>query len=202
MKVNLLAITNNAIDLMSDACGICVGKYGEEVSLGKIIKVLRRGHLSIAEHVNLTFHIEDVSRVLMAQLTRHRHASFSIESQRSVDPSDVVVPISIKRNSEAYSIFINTYSSLKENQDKLLKLGIPREDVRYLSPEGSVTNIMLTCNLRALIEISKLRLCNRAQDEIRFLFELIQGLVCQQLGDWINEFLAPDCVHCTNPCRR
>lgn len=49
-----------------------------------IRKVLKMGHNSVMEHISFTFLIEGVSRTLLAQLTRHRIASFSVQSQRYV----------------------------------------------------------------------------------------------------------------------
>ena len=45
-------------------------------------RVMAMGHESVLEHASFTFLVEGVSRVLLAQLTRHRIASFSVQSQR------------------------------------------------------------------------------------------------------------------------
>ena len=47
-------------------------------------RLLNMGHESVLEHASFTFGVEGVSRVLLAQLTRHRLASFSVQSQRYV----------------------------------------------------------------------------------------------------------------------
>ena len=44
-----------------------------------IAGVMARGHLSVTEHASFTFAVEGVSRALLAQLTRHRIASFSVD---------------------------------------------------------------------------------------------------------------------------
>ena len=49
-----------------------------------ISRLMNMGHESVLEHVSFTFGVEGVSRVLLAQLTRHRIASFSVQSQRYV----------------------------------------------------------------------------------------------------------------------
>ena len=43
-------------------------------------KIMGMGHESVLEHASFTFGVEGVSRVLLAQLTRHRIASFSVQS--------------------------------------------------------------------------------------------------------------------------
>jgi len=64
-----------------------------------IEKQLSRGHFGPFEHVSISFSIKGVSRSLMAQLTRHRHMTFDIQSQRYVDFSDkdAVLPLSLLR---------------------------------------------------------------------------------------------------------
>lgn len=47
-------------------------------------KIMGMGHESVLEHASFTFGVEGVSRVLLAQITRHRLASFSVQSQRYV----------------------------------------------------------------------------------------------------------------------
>ena len=56
------------------------------------------GHASPIEHASFTFGIEGVSRTLLAQITRHRIASFSVQSQRYVRLDDFryVVPPEIE----------------------------------------------------------------------------------------------------------
>lgn len=204
MEVRLLNPDDKLVFNMSLACDTCVSKNpkGSE-DLQKVIRVLRAGHLSIAEHINLSFEIKGVSRVLMAQLTRHRHASFSIQSQRSVFPEGIVVPDSIKESQAAMSIFMQTYEALVNTQQLLAQMGIPKEDARYLSPEGSKTNIMLSGNLRAFIEMSQKRLCLQAQKEIRDLFIEIRKILVKTYGPWLKEFLSPPCDRCKDmrPCQ-
>lgn len=56
------------------------------------------GHFSPTEHASFTFSIEGVSRSFLAQITRHRIASFSVRSQRYVseDSFNYVVPPAIE----------------------------------------------------------------------------------------------------------
>jgi thymidylate synthase (FAD) len=59
------------------------GKGGTEAD--RLIRhIINSGHTSTMEHINFTFAIEGVSRSLLAQLTRHRHFSYSVQSQRYV----------------------------------------------------------------------------------------------------------------------
>ena len=211
MEVKLIAITPNPIDVMWTAARTCYSaegpiemwdnRYGEvedgydhseeycnqctEKHWELVKKVLESGHESVAEHVYFTFAIQDVSRVLLAQLTRHRAGIvFSVQSQRYVDYSDKflasAIPDSIVNNKEATDIYMNVLEKSKEAYDKLIDLKIPAEDSRYALPNATCTNITMSVNLRELIHICNLRLCTRAQEEIRELFEMIKSVVSTQ----------------------
>ena len=93
MKVRLIAYTPDPERLIAGAAkncysstdvdGIFEGLTDEKVTsfLGMLTEI---GHESPIEHVSFSFAIEGVSRSLLAQITRHRIASFSVQSQRYV----------------------------------------------------------------------------------------------------------------------
>jgi thymidylate synthase (FAD) len=56
-----------------------------------------------------------------------------------------------------------------EHYNKLLELDIPAEDARYVLPNATCTNIMVTMNARSLHNFFELRCCLHAQWEIRML---------------------------------
>jgi thymidylate synthase (FAD) len=78
----------------------------------------------------------------------------------------------------------------------LLENGVKKEDARAILPNATCTNLVMTCNLRELIHICNLRLCKRAQTEIRELTDLMRKEVIRQLP-FMKEFLVPNCKHCT-----
>jgi thymidylate synthase (FAD) len=53
--------------------------------------------------------------------------------------------------------------------NKLLDMGIPAEDSRFILPNATCTNIMVTMNARSLLNFFELRCCQHAQWEIRNL---------------------------------
>ena len=65
------------------------------------------GHESPVEHVTFTFGIEGVSRSFLAQITRHRIASFSVQSQRYVKMNNFqfVTPPAIAEDEEASALY-------------------------------------------------------------------------------------------------
>ncbi|MDO5379005.1 MAG: FAD-dependent thymidylate synthase [Clostridia bacterium] len=141
-------------------------------------RVMARGHLSVTEHASFTFAVEGVSRALLAQLTRHRIASFSVQSQRYVsmaDGFDYVIPPSIEALGEdAAREFAHQMDTMHawyiRWQEKLGGAGEnANQDARFVLPNAAATRLVLTMNARELMHFFELRCCNRAQWEIREL---------------------------------
>ena len=100
MYVELVQATPNPIKLITD-CAVYVMEKKKQKYPDKLFKHLfENGHHSTFEHAVFTFKIEDISRTCLAQLTRHRHASFSVRSQRYCDESEAefITPPSIENN--------------------------------------------------------------------------------------------------------
>ncbi len=91
MKVSLIAFTPNAEKVCEDAAAVCTRSYDGKRALQH---ALASGHESVLEHAVFTFRVEGLSRAALAQITRHRLASFSVESQRYVELGnpDFVIP--------------------------------------------------------------------------------------------------------------
>jgi thymidylate synthase (FAD) len=132
-------------------------------------QVMKLGHTSVVEHASFTFAISDVSRALTHQLVRHRIASYSQQSQRYVNLTEpsYVIPPSIMKNKKMRKAYDDTMQLIWEQYNKLLKLGIPAEDSRYVLPNATCTNLMVTMNARSLLNFFELRCCLHAQWEIR-----------------------------------
>ncbi|MBR3874677.1 MAG: FAD-dependent thymidylate synthase [Clostridia bacterium] len=139
-------------------------------------KIMSMGHESVLEHVSFTFLIEGVSRVLLAQLTRHRIASFSVQSQRYVSYADgfgYIIPPAIRdlgpgavAEYEAQMAQMQSWYELW--QQKLGAAGEKsNEDARFVLPNACETRILMTMNARELRHFFALRMCSRAQWEIR-----------------------------------
>lgn len=173
MQVKLIRCTAAPEELCGEAAALCTGYEGNPVNALK--GALRRGHESVAEHAAFTFRIEGVSRALLAQLTRHRIASFSVQSQRYVDMDDmsVVVPPSIEFDKVLY----DEYRELMERVNSFYRWavlrGVPKEDARYVTPQAACTKLIMTMNARELMHLFELRTCNRAQWEIRRMADLM-----------------------------
>lgn len=169
MNVTLIRYTPEPDKLCGEAAAICTGYTGDP--LKALRGALESGHESVAEHACFTFRIEDVSRVLLAQLTRHRLASFSVQSQRHCGISyNMAMPESVRNaSSHVYDAFLDAVESSYKAYDWLIENGIPAEDARMVAPEGEMTELVMTMNARELRHFFSLRCCNRAQWEIREL---------------------------------
>lgn len=163
--------------------------------------IMKSKHVSTMEHLNFTFAIEGVSRALLAQLTRHRHMSFSVQSQRYTKFSsdsrsngfDYVVPEKIinakhtGNGDEIQRAFRYAMESAQEWYDSLIDLGISQEDARSVLPNAATCNLVLTANLRTLLEFYSKRSDKAAQSEIRQLAEELKNRVIE-IEPWTKEF--------------
>ena len=156
---------------------------------------MKSGHDSVLEHATYSFLITGVSRVLLAQLTRHRIASYSVKSQRYVDMSreGYVTPDSIAQNDALKEKYLELQMEARRLYQNMLNSGIPKEDARYILPEATSTDLILTMNARELKHFFGLRCCNRAQWEIRELADKMLEL-CRLAAPELFRVAGPSCV--------
>lgn len=186
MEVRLIQCTPNPIETISRIASICYDSDPKDPM--KLVKHLYRcGHHSVFEHVYLTFYIDGISRVCSHQLVRHRHCTFTQRSQRYCDESHsaFIYPKSCFPN-DAYG-FVTAIN--REQYESMCESGIPKEDARYILPNACTTSLYMSCNFRELMHICSLRLCKRAQWEIKEVVEKMKELVPQEL----QQFLVPAC---------
>ena len=214
--VILLASTPNPDELVAAAARICyrdvtaadlLRREEESLSEELLDHIWRSGHHSPFEHAVFTFAVDGLSRVASHQLVRHRMASFSQQSQRYVRMAapDVVTPPSVAAHPEAAAIFDQQARAAHEAYGELLSLGIPAEDARFILPHGWGTRLVLTMNARELHHFFRLRLCRRAQWEIREMARLMLA-ECRTVAPVIFRRAGPSCLFgpCTEarPCGR
>lgn len=202
MNVTLLSWTPSGDILAGMAACTCYNSKDPEKALKLTLK---SGHESVIEHVSFTFRLEGVSRALLAQLTRHRIASFSVLSQRYCDMGEmpVVVPESIKNDENMLMEWDAVMQKIRGFYRYAVDNGIPKEDARYISPQAATTEIVLTMNARELRHFFSLRCCNRAQWEIRAVADRMLE-ICKRNCPVIFADAGPGCVGkgCTEgrPC--
>jgi len=211
LKVILIRHTANPEETVALAAKLCYSKATIEGLRDRISKkdqsdfiekLMNMGHESVLEHVSFTFGIEGVSRVLLAQLTRHRIASFSVQSQRYVSYENgfgYILPESIEALGDeavkAYSEQMETIEGwYREWQVRLGKQGEKsNEDARFVLPNACETRIMVTMNARELLHFFSLRMCNRAQWEIRNMAEQM-FLLCLKTAPSLFMNAGPGCL--------
>lgn len=170
---------------------------GEGKEVDRLIRhIVGSGHTSTLEHLTYTFSVEGVSRALLAQLTRHRVGfSFSVQSQRYVKQSsdskhggfDYVVPEKVKDKgaNDEYHLMMEEIQNM---YDRLIEYGVPQEDARSVLPNAACTNLVLTVNLRSLLDFySKRRKGKGAQHEITELAERLREEIVK-IEPWTEEF--------------
>ena len=232
MKVTLIAHTPLPEKLIAASAKLCYSAADidtlmdgltEEKTAAFVDMLAEIGHESPIEHASFTFGVEGVSRSLLAQLTRHRLASYSVQSQRYVREKafEYVVPPEIASIPEAAEEYRRAMAEDQAHYDRLTALlrekhlvallaaGKPEkeaaraaekkaiEDARFVLPNACTTKIMLTMNARSLMNFFSHRCCNRAQWEIRELAEQMYRL-CVGVAPHLFANAGPSCVH--GPC--
>lgn len=173
MNVRLIAHTPDPDHVAGMAAAMCTNSDNPQKSLSVAIA---SGHESVLEHASFTFLIEDVSRVLLAQLTRHRIASFSVQSQRYCGANlDTVIPVSMC-DVNLMDEIVGVKKAVRTLHEKAKSLGKPDEDIRYFVLQSGKTRLMMTMNGRELRHFLALRECNKAQWEIRELAKRVHRL--------------------------
>jgi thymidylate synthase (FAD) len=161
-----------------------------------IAERLKTGHASPLEQVVFWFGISGVSRSLSHQFVRHRIGiSFEQQSQRYVkfkqDKLAFVLPQSWDRAGLGGD-FEELVAKTSELYAKALKAGIPAEDARFVLPNAAPTNFHVMVNFAEMLHICDLRLCVRAQWEIRRMVALMRSEIKKVLPE-IAVFLQPKC---------
>jgi len=173
------------------------GQVATDKQQDLIRRVIESGHGSTIEHIVFTFAISGVTRTLSHQLVRHRAGvAFDQQSQRYLNykrPSYMVPGSLVDAPEEMRDKFVSEMDDSLQFYGEMLEAGIPGEDARFVMPNATRTNLIMTANLRALIHMSGLRLCTMAQWEIRRLFQLIRHEVFS-VSPFLGSFLAPKCV--------
>ena len=211
LKVILLRATPDPDEIVALGARLCYAQADVESLRERVEakdqaafveRVMERGHLSVTEHASFTFAVEGVSRALLAQLTRHRIASFSVQSQRYVsmaDGFDYVVPPSISALGEAEEAeFVRQMDTMHawycQWQEKLGGANeAANQDARFVLPGAAATRLLVTMNARELMHFFELRCCNRAQWEIRSLADEMLRQV-KRVAPVLFENAGPGCV--------
>ena len=197
MKVELVGysqMANNHGDPMAiaeQAASVCYDSKPTE-NLKIVKQCIASGHMSVLEHVSFTFHIQGISRACLAQLSRHRHISLSVRSQRYCREDDFQFVNPFPDGSFGAAEFEEYMEDARANYADMVDVGIKPEDARAVLPNACCTELYLTANARALIEMSHLRMCRRAQREIQELFYAIRSCL-RHVSPIVAQNMVPSC---------
>jgi thymidylate synthase (FAD) len=231
--VTLLSYTPEAEKAVASAAKLCYSNASienirdglTEEKTAKFVDMLSEiGHESPIEHANFTFGIEGVSRSLLAQITRHRIASYSVQSQRYVSEIqfEYVTPPAIAEIPEAKARFERAMRDAQQGYDELTaflktkrcqeltaagadpekakraaeKAAI--EDARFVLPNACVTKMIVTMNARSLLNFFSHRCCRRAQWEIRAVADRMLELVYAAAPELFKK-AGPPCLSAACP---
>lgn len=167
----------------------------EEKMLKLIRNVISSGHHSTIEHIQVSFAISNISRACTHQLVRHRLMSFSQKSQRYVQEKglfDYIIPPTIEKDPKLKDSFEKFMEEISVKYQEFIDAGIPAEDARFVLPNAASSSLVASLNLRELIHLAQLRLCTRAQYEIRTMVKLMCDCLTEQ-EPWLKEYLVPKC---------
>lgn len=204
LKVKLIAYTPDADKTVAAAAKLCYARSDvdtllDNLTADKVEEFLDRladlGHESPIEHASYTFAVEGVSRALLAQLTRHRIASYSVQSQRYVNKEEFeyIIPPSIEDDAELREKYIECMGMLDTYYTYFRSENIPAEDARFILPNACDTRIVFTMNARSLHNFFRLRCCHRAQWEIRAMADEMLRL-CREVSPVLFRRAGPSCA--------
>lgn len=228
MRVELLAYTPEPEKVVAAAAKLCYSASGvadimdgldAEKTRKFLDNLMDMGHESPLEHMSFTFGIEGVSRSFLAQITRHRIASYSVKSQRYVKEGQFafITPPEIAADERASEIYqtamrqdMEQYNALTDilkakHTETFLAQGMePKtaerkaekkaiEDARYVLPNSCETKMVATFNARSLLNFFRHRCCERAQWEIRDCAVQMLKLV-KEAAPTVFETAGPPCL--------
>ena len=151
-------------------------KVNEESHLKLLKTILDSHHYSVCEHFSVSVKIK-CSRACLAQISRHRHLSMSVRSQRYCNfsrskkyPDGIEFIRPTAYNSWTIEQQFKFEVAMRQSEKsymELMNVGLKAQDARNVLNNAVMTEMVVTANLRAWREFLKLRTTTHAQDEIR-----------------------------------
>ena len=186
-----MKIIEPSVELIDDIDGAQIlrklercGKVSRQSKLGDaesfVRSIIKRGHESVLEHVQLTFKII-CDRAIMAELTRHRLASFTVESTRYVKYDELTVIQPSLPTDDAIIAFRWAMREYERNYEMFIKNGEPPEIARAVLPLCLATELYMTANLREWRHVLKLRTDKAAHPQMRVVAGQILNILREKL---------------------
>lgn len=173
----------------------------EEKNIKRGIDCIKSGHGRTLEFVDVHMIIDGFSARVMREYYRHvgGMTPYLQASTRYINYKDfdIIVPKSVKKDTDALVEFNATTRQLRDSLVKLQNMGVPNEDAANLLPLGMTTKCVEKRNLRNLMDMSHVRKCSRAYWEFRQeLFPAIENALKDYSEQWVwivDELFKPKC---------
>lgn len=189
MEVELLQITPNAEEFIGKCASIC---YDSSTDSGACVKraaaCVSKGHLATLRFAHATFRVVGISRACSHQMVRSKHLDFLQRSQRYCNESEVtfVIPKSTMDNNVLFRRHNAHCLSLYKD---LISNGVKKEDARFVLPEATCTELIVTGNLQAWIDFIRLRSGKEVQWEIRNVAIGINNILSKECPNIFKEII-------------
>lgn len=205
MQIKILSETTvNPITKIGERAGICWGANitDPEKNYKRGLQCLKDNHGRALEFVDVELFIDEVSARFGREWYTHiggsptrlqKSTRYNLEENK---PFSYVTPGSILNNPQARDVYINTMQTIWDNIVLLKEFGIPNEDATMLLPLGMTTGIVDKRNVRNFIDMSHVRMCNRAFWEFRDVMDEICKLLSELSEEWvyiIENYFKPNC---------
>jgi len=167
---------NQIMKNLERACRTCYrseDKITEESYKTLLKNCINRGHESILEHEKITIRmICDIG--VYKDLTRHRHASFSIESTRYCNYGKdkfenqikFIKPVNIEEGTEIYEEWKKSLEEIEKHYIKMAELGATPDQMRMILPHSTAALVTMTANIREWKHILSLRCTKHAHPAV------------------------------------
>lgn len=136
------------------------------------------------EQAIMTFRINNISRVCLAQITRQRKAAFNVESQmpRPIH-HNVILPLNIVSDPELAQEAEAIINASQKFYDKLIDKGIPPQDARYMTMHGQTTSCVYVVDINTFVGSFGMRCENNLTDELNLVYRLCKHEILKTIDD-------------------
>jgi thymidylate synthase (FAD) len=203
ITIDVLRQTENPAMIVGLGLQNCMKKdvqFDKPVSRKQIEFLLSADHMSPLEQASMTIQVSNMSRALLAQVTRHRTSKFSSSSQHYQDYSDYPFIISPKSlgNAEKSNLYALAFEHALNTYRRLIEIGEPKEEARQVLPNASAVNLLITADARNMVNFFKQRLCYRNTLEMLTFANKWHLVACKWFPELFNIIGRPCLL--TNKC--
>lgn len=193
------------ISLIGEMAGICWGSNIKDLDKNykRGLSCLRCGHMRTAEFPQVYMVFEGYSARVIREFYTHIAGGPTRlqESTRYIEYGDFdyIIPPSIEGQEEKKQVYSQIMENISSGYSILQNMGVPKEDIANSLPLGMKSKIVVRTNLRNLIDMCKVRLCNRAYWEFRQLMQDIISALKNYSNEWrevVEEFFKCKCDIC------